>query len=55
MRPENLSSLWENLDEMPPTKLIKDAPTRGYQVIALLSSSVMNVSYRPSVTSEMLL
>lgn len=55
VRLENPRSLWENLDKTPPTKLIRHALTRGHQAIALLSSSVINVSYRPRVTLEMLL
>ena len=44
VRLENPSPLWENLDEAPPTKLTRDALMREHQAIALLSSSVINVS-----------
>lgn len=47
VRLENPDSLWENLEETPPTKLIRDIlmGKGGYQAEALLNGSMMNVSY----------
>lgn len=55
VRLENPSSLRNNLEETPPTNLMKRCSNEVYQAAELLSRLVMNVSYRLTVAQEMML